>query len=175
MARSNTEIAQELQSKYQFYLLGLVFTVLALAVETATFNGPPLADALELLGWVFLLVSGVTGLIRFEGLPKSYQIFDAEERLKHDRTRIANAKAIGHSEVFLASEQKDVPIEAYLRSVNEKISKAAAFQKTLSEKATLRYTIHRWLFVCGIVAIAGSRGLEPFLDLVDFICRNPIG
>jgi hypothetical protein len=91
MAQSNLEAAKETQLKHHFYLLTLTFTVLALAVQTAKFSGPIVADGFELLGWLGLLSSGLLGIFRFDLVPKVYQLFDAQERLKRCRRSIFKA------------------------------------------------------------------------------------
>lgn len=75
MTKNNQEIAQEIQTKVGFYLVGLVFTVLAVAIETAKFEGTILTSLFELLGWVSLFVSGVFGILRLEAAPYVYALF----------------------------------------------------------------------------------------------------
>ncbi len=67
--RNTREYARQLQEKFELYLLGLIFTLLALAVQTAKFGAAPCADGLEVAGWVSLLISGLVGLSRMEGVP----------------------------------------------------------------------------------------------------------
>lgn len=59
MGYDNDEIGQRIQEKFRFYVLGLTFTILALAIQTAKFGISAVADGLELFGWVVLFVSGV--------------------------------------------------------------------------------------------------------------------
>lgn len=46
---SNTAIAQRIQEKFDAYLLGLIFTVLGLSIQTAKFGALPWADVLEII------------------------------------------------------------------------------------------------------------------------------
>ena len=62
-------IAQQSQEKFEFYLLSLVFTLLALAVQSATFGTNLPKNALELLAWVLFLISGLSGLYRLQWIP----------------------------------------------------------------------------------------------------------
>ena len=63
---SNTAIAQRIQEKFDAYLLGLIFTILGLSIQTAKFGPSATADAFEVISWVLFLVAGLTGLSRFE-------------------------------------------------------------------------------------------------------------
>jgi len=80
VAKSNSEIGQEIQQKLNFYLIALVFTVLGLSFQTANFGTSLLADTLELLAWFSLLVSGFAGLKHLEIMPKLYQLFEISDQ-----------------------------------------------------------------------------------------------
>ena|ERR1017187_3553235 len=67
---NDREYGMQLQEKFELYLLGLIFTVLALAVQTAKFDNINIIAAyFELVSWVALLISGLVGLWRMELIP----------------------------------------------------------------------------------------------------------
>jgi hypothetical protein len=70
----NQDVGIELQNKFAFYLVALIFTILALSVETADFNGEKITDSAEILAWLFLLTSGLSGLRRLEIIPTIYRL-----------------------------------------------------------------------------------------------------
>src|SRR5438477_153548 len=66
MSIKDREHAHNKQEKFEFYLISLVFTLLALSIQTAKFGAFAIGDVFELVGWLGLLVSGVAGLWRIE-------------------------------------------------------------------------------------------------------------
>lgn len=90
---SNNQIATEVQIKFAFYFVALVFTVLALAVQTAKFGVSAVADISELVAWAALLISGVAGLSRLELMPFLYGV-DAMEA-ETDENKKAKRSALG--------------------------------------------------------------------------------
>ncbi|VAW78942.1 hypothetical protein MNBD_GAMMA15-987 [hydrothermal vent metagenome] len=82
---SNSDTAVDVQNKFAFYLVALVFTVLALAVETAAFSMSKLADGFELFAWASLLISGLSGLRRLEMMSTIYSIAGKDYQGEKDR------------------------------------------------------------------------------------------
>ena len=68
----NQEISIQTQQKFEFYLLALVFTVLALSIQTAKLSSC-FQGLIEILAWVSFLISGLAGLSRMEWIAVSYQ------------------------------------------------------------------------------------------------------
>ena len=174
MADTNAQVAQQIQLKHQFYVLTLCFTVLALAVETADFDGPLAADAIELAGWLCLLISGIVGLFRFELVPKLYQLFDAQIRLKHDKSELQKANFLGDGEVISAQDNKNVKISELVTKIEANLEKANEAISERNNKITIRYLWHRWLFVAGVVALVISRGYEPAASILEVLRRKLI-
>lgn len=71
--------AMNIQEKFELYLISLIFTLLALSVQTASFGKYPKADVIELLGWVLLLVSGIIGVLRLQLVPVVLRYYAAKE------------------------------------------------------------------------------------------------
>src|SRR5947207_2547287 len=116
---NNAAIGRQLRERFETYLLGLIFTLLALSIQTARFGVSPIADLLELLGWILLLVSGLSGLSRSEWLPVLY--FYAHERNKRHLTVQEVRKAIwyGTREVIDESFEQLTPADEYAKGVEQ--------------------------------------------------------
>ena len=68
------EVCQRVQERIQYYFLTLTFTLLALSVQTAKFDGTITQAISELTGWTLLFISGVVGLLRLDQIPKNYKL-----------------------------------------------------------------------------------------------------
>src|SRR5438105_3936974 len=89
------DVAIERQGKLDLYFIGLNFTVLGLAVQTAKVGVYYTADVAEILGWIALLVAAFNGLRRLEWLPEHYRLQD----LKHDQ----EAKRFEYGKIMLTN------------------------------------------------------------------------
>lgn len=82
------DYSRQLQGKFEFYLLTLVFTILGLAIQTADFGASKIADILELLAWISLLASGLAGILRLEWLPVIYKAHSNMIRAENEHGRL---------------------------------------------------------------------------------------
>jgi NhaP-type Na+/H+ or K+/H+ antiporter len=89
MSESNAVIGQRIQEKFQFYILGLIFTLLGLAVQTASFGSVVIADLFELGSWVCFLLSALVMISRLEWAPQFYGISDVQQELKAEQQRLS--------------------------------------------------------------------------------------
>ena len=59
--------ARDLEAKLRFYMVALIFTILAASIQTATFGRSYVEDTLELAGWLALAIAGFSGLSLLDG------------------------------------------------------------------------------------------------------------
>ena len=85
MSESNSNVGQRIQEKFQFYIVGLIFTLLGLAVQTASFGSSIVADLLEFGAWACLLLSALLAMSRLEWAPQIYRLFDIQQDLKSEQ------------------------------------------------------------------------------------------
>lgn len=61
--KTNTEVAGEYESKFRFYFVALVFTLLAASVQSAPLSEMVCANKIvEIIGWSLLLICGLSSL-----------------------------------------------------------------------------------------------------------------
>ncbi|MCH8045530.1 MAG: hypothetical protein IID44_17610 [Planctomycetes bacterium] len=85
--------AQEQNQKLSLYRISLAFAVLGLATQTASFGAFVIADIVELLAWLSLLVSGMTAIERIDNDVHYDLLLDAMER--HGELKDAFSKQSG--------------------------------------------------------------------------------
>src|SRR5882724_30641 len=106
---SNTVIAQRTQEKFDDFLLGLIFTILGLSMQTARFGGSPVADLSELLGWALFLVAGLVGLSRFEWTSEIYRLYGVQDEKEGLKRAAQKAQLEGKTDLYVMPLEKTVP------------------------------------------------------------------
>lgn len=168
MAKSDAEVAIELRSKFEFYLLGLTFTILGLSIQTAKFGNSNVADFFELLGWLGLLVSGIVGLLRGEWIPVAHSIqAQLSARKQEIHTLIEAGEAGGEvpltfidgaREVTLTGQQAIDKLDGLVRELERQ--RFAAEKKIITRYGWMKYS-----FLAGIVALVVARSYPHVISV----------
>ena len=160
------EAGQRIQERHESYLLTLTFTLLALAVQSASFGAIFWRNNIELLGWISLLVSGLAGLSRTEWLS---QLFGAQSR-KDDAEAIVRryliAKAQRNTGVLMVEEERISSIEEEIRVAKDRAATIAKSVDELTARTQLRYKVQRIAFVIGLLCLMISRGWPALSSIV---------
>lgn len=158
------EHSRELQEKFELYLLALLFTLLAAAVQTAKFDGGSIANALELLGWLLLLLSGLVGLWRLELAYVAH--------MAHGKKLNAVARWDAYDEAAQRTDTLQVKRSDEVLSIRSEMDKLDSTITKLTEQEQAfdislrrRWGFHKWTFVFGLSLLLGSRGLAPAVAL----------
>src|SRR6266850_6077510 len=142
MTETNRDIAQKTQDKFEWYFLALIFTVLSLSIQTAKLGVSFGADIFEVLGWISLLISGISGLSRIENIPSQYVAFDYEETVSQQRREVQKA-AMVDDKIFDVSVGKDRPIRQVVKELDAKAAVIDKSSKRVARTLALKYRVER--------------------------------
>ena len=101
MADSN-----ETQLRFEFYVVALIFTLLAVAVNTADFDDPGIPDMIELVAWLLLLAAGLFLLSRLEWFPQLIGITNVKSSFNERHFDLSGVKLKGGSNIHVARIRK---------------------------------------------------------------------
>tara|TARA_R110001599_G_scaffold352101_1_gene585953 strand:+ start:1757 stop:2263 length:507 start_codon:yes stop_codon:yes gene_type:complete len=166
MAESNTQTGQRIQEKFQFYILGLAFTLLGLAIQTASFGISPVADVMELSGWILLFISALTLASRLEWTPQIYHLFDVQQDIEQDQRDLHDAQLKGATQGTVRGTGESIDLDAVLKRLDTKLSITRAQIEKLDKGAELKYKFHRYGFILGLSAILAARAWSPVMNLL---------
>jgi hypothetical protein len=170
---SDLEYSRQLQEKFELYLLGLTFTLLGLAVQTAKFGTYQHADILELLGWLALLISGLIGLSRLEWLPVAYKTNSHLVDIKTEHVSLIAANEQGIKGVLVIDQPGPADIQVLIADRVNAIKKVEARVSALEKSILRKYTAHKWIFVLGLTLLVMARGYSPTASIVSRHLTTP--
>ena len=165
--QSNIEYSRSLQEKFEYYLIALNFTLLALSVQTAEFSTEKPQVICELAGWVILFLAGVVGLVRLGWQPVAHKNFAIINMRETNIEKLRAAQLSGSKEVVLQdSNYESVPIGEFIEKAERSFNKNKPRVKALEDKLKKQYQWHKYLFLAGVVLIMASRAYLPLVDIV---------
>jgi hypothetical protein len=161
----NITTSIELSRKFEFYFIALVFTILGLSVQTASIVREYYQYVFEILAWVSLLVSGLAGLSRLEWLPVAYQHYGCSEIEKNNLNVISQ----GLEGRTVINEKGQAWPGANLNNAKQELeNQIKKRDKEISEiekRTTMKYQIHKWAFVVGIISLVVSRSILHLMKI----------
>lgn len=166
VARENQRIAYEIQAKFEFWLLGLIFAVLALAVQTADFSGPRIGQVCELIAWLTLLLAGLGGLWRLERTPSLFHLGSRRAIHEDVRQKVQEVKLAGHQTIYVVEADRIESIDAFLEKVDKNIATVDKGLGASQKKQVGGYRMMRALLLVGFVLLLVARGYGPALALI---------
>jgi|GEM_PF-5741341 len=162
----NIKYSRSLQEKYEYYQAGLNFTLLAASIQTAEFGSAKVPVALELMGWLCLLVSGVIALLRFRMQPVAHKVIAQIQQRKNLLQEYREEKAKGHKEVLFVENGERVSIEEAILELEQSVEKAFPEFKAMEARIIKQHRWHLWLFIAGFSLVFASRAYQPFVGLL---------
>ena len=162
---SEHAIAQQAQEKFEFYLLSLVFTLLALSIQTANFGASLPKNALELSSWFCFLVSGLAGFRRFQWVPVLRVQMADRKNIENEIFKLKELQLKGQTELFVLESGTRQPIDERLGHRNAAVAIYDPIIAKLERRVGLAYDIHKYTFILALLLAIASRGFEPGLAI----------
>jgi len=159
--KKNLEIAISYQEKYDFYIVSLVFTVLALSVQTSHVEGNVLIKISELVAWIALLFSGISGLSMLRNARFLYKLIAMKFKYENKEDSLKELQLKGVNEIYILEDSKDHPIEEQLKFAGDSVSKIEKKLKEEQNKNNKRYRIQNIFMIIGFSFLIIARGLFP--------------
>jgi len=163
---SEREIAQKAEEKFDFYVISLVFTLLALSIQSAEFGSSSVAGALELTGWLLLLVSGVVGLWRLEYLPVIRLKRTMKQEFEDEFYEIKRLKLQGVQEIDVLETGKAQNLDERLQNKQQAIDIISPVIADLEKHNQIKYRVFRSAFIFGLISLVLARAYVPFTTLL---------
>ena len=158
-------IAQRLQERFETYWLGLIFTLLALSIQSARFGAVPLADLAEVLAWLLLLVAGLVGLSRFEYIPEIYRLHSLQVGFE-ERARAVQKEIIrGVHELYVAPLGKTVRSAEYMAESEASARTVEQRLEPIERRQMWKYRLKKRTFVTATCLLLFARSFPPVVGI----------
>jgi hypothetical protein len=93
MSSESAVTSHSILEKFEFYFLGLTFTLLGAAIQTATFTGHSHISVIaEIIGWSGFAISGMVGLSKVEHLSLVIYLRNRKNVFENHKSEIEQAK-----------------------------------------------------------------------------------
>ena len=169
MSITHIEMAANTQEKFEFYFLSLVFTLLALSIQTSSFGNNIYSNSYELIGWMLLLVSGLCGLWRMEFVPVQHAKISQKQEIENQIIQFEKFRGQGAIEVpVLLTGGIEVIEETLANNRNALIILDEVIEK-LEKHSLIKYKIHKFAFVAGLIFILLSRSFKPLQNILAIL------
>lgn len=152
--------------KFEFYFLGLTFTLLAASIQTAEFNEYSFYNScIELFGWLALGLSGVTGLSKIEYLSSLIAIRNNKDSNSDLARELQRAKTLGSPTVRLAQTNENRNIDDVISILSENTKIWGKRLDEFGRTHEIKHHVQKYSFLLGLILIAIARSYGIFSGL----------
>lgn len=103
MLSESTVTPDSIFEKFEFYFLGLTFTLLGAAIQTAAFTDHSHVSVItEIIGWAGFAISGLVGLSKLEHLSVVVYLRNRKNEFENNKSQFERAKVSGTESVRIA-------------------------------------------------------------------------
>ena len=166
MDNPNLKLSIEKQEKFEFYFIALVFTILGLSIQTSNLIKENCQYIFEIIGWVLLMISGLTGLSRLEWIPVIYAHIAKIQREEGRKNMFEKAY---YRKIPLTDEYgnfwEERELQKELNETRQILEERRKKQNNLEKNALIKYKIHRLAFYLGLIFLMTSRIIYSLTNL----------
>ena len=153
--------------KFEFYFLGLTFTLLGAAIQTASFVGHSHASIFaEVIGWAGFAISGLIGLSKVEHLSVVIYLRNQKNEFESNKSQFEQAKASGISSAKIAQTGEVMLIDAVINQAGESASRYGEQLDKAGRRHEVKDIIQKWAFVLGLLSIAMARAYDAVTPII---------
>jgi hypothetical protein len=153
--------------KFEFYFLGLTFTLLGAAIQTAALAGHSHASVFaEIIGWAGLALSGLIGLSKVENLSVVIYLRNRKNEFENHKDQLEKARASGTASARVAQTGEVMSIDAVISQVGQNASRYGEELDKVGRRHEVKDIIQRWAFVLGLLSTAVARAYDAVAPII---------
>jgi hypothetical protein len=167
MESASTVTPHSILEKFEFFFLGLTFTLLGAAIQTATFSGHSHASVIaEVIGWAGFSLSGLIGLSKVEHLSVVIYLRNRKSRFENAKSQFELDKASGIQSARIAQTEEVKSIDALIHQVGVNASWYAEQLDKFGRLHGAKDLIQKLAFVLGLLATAVARAYDAVAPII---------
>lgn len=153
--------------KFEFYFLGLTFTLLGAAIQTASFVGHSHASVIaEIIGWAGLVLSGVIGLSKVEHLSVVIYQRNRKNEYESNKSQFEQHKATGVSSVKIADTGEIMLIDEAIHRAGESASRFEEQLDKVGRRHEVKDILQKLAFLLGLLSTAVARAYDAIAPII---------
>lgn len=153
--------------KFEFYFLGLTFTLLGAAIQTATFVGHSHTSVFaEVIGWAGFTLSGLIGLSKVEHLSVVIYLRNRKNETENNKIRLEQAKTSGVSSAKIAETGEVILIDDAINQAGMSASQYEVHLDKVGRRHEVKDTIQKLAFILGLLSIAVARAYDAVATII---------
>ena len=167
MASNSAVTPHSILEKFEFYLLGLTFTLLGASIQTANLADRSSASVIaEILGWAGFGLSGLIGLSKLKHLSVVIYLRNRKSELEEHKGSLDQGKASGITQVRIAQTGEVMTVDAAIQQVNGNLSLHSEHLDKAGKRHEVKAIIQNWSFVLGLLSVAVARAYDAIAQII---------